>query len=354
MMQRLGRFLSLMASEGLDCVIVKDIPTIRYLTGFRGDSSLLYADSKSTVLITDGRYTTQAQGEVAKFCRVFTYKDNIWRAAADFVGTHTKVGFDGAAYSYNDYNSLRAELPDKTLASIDLKYLRMVKDERELKLMWKAFKIADQAFLKLLPEIKPGMTEKALAARLEYYMSSMGSEKPSFDTIIASGARSVLPHGMASDKEIEIGDFITFDFGAVYDGYHSDMTRTVVLGMANSWHKEIYTIVEEAQWRGLKAAKPGMTGAELDAIVRDYITSRGYGENYVHGLGHGVGLEIHEMPNINKRGTDVVLAPGMTFSIEPGIYIPGKGGVRIEDTVVLTDDGAKVLCGVKKQLMEIV
>ncbi len=185
-------------------------------------------------------------------------------------------------------------------------------------------------------------------------MSSMGSEKPSFDTIIASGARSALPHGMASDKQIEIGDFITFDFGAVYDGYHSDMTRTVVLGMANSWHKEIYTIVEEAQWRGLKSAKPGMTGAELDAIVREYITSRGYGENYVHGLGHGVGLEIHEMPNINKRGTDVVLEPGMTFSIEPGIYIPGKGGVRIEDTVVLTDDGAKVLCGVKKQLMEIV
>ena len=304
MMQRLGRFLSLMAKNGLDCVIVKDIPTIRYLSGFRGDSSLLYVDAKSTVLITDGRYTTQAEGEVQHYCRVFTYTGDIWQAAADFAKAHTKIGFDGAAYS--------------------------------------------------LPEIKPGMTEKALAARLEYYMSSMGSEKPSFDTIIASGARSALPHGMASDKQIEIGDFITFDFGAVYDGYHSDMTRTVVLGMANSWHKEIYTIVEEAQWRGLKSAKPGMTGAELDAIVREYITSRGYGENYVHGLGHGVGLEIHEMPNINKRGTDVVLEPGMTFSIEPGIYIPGKGGVRIEDTVVLTDDGAKVLCGVKKQLMEIV
>ena len=130
---------------------------------------------------------------------------------------------------------------------------------------------------------------------------------------------------MASDKQIEIGDFITFDFGAVYDGYHSDMTRTVVLGMANSWHKEIYTIVEEAQWRGLKSAKPGMTGAELDAIVREYITSRGYGENYVHALGHGVGLEIHEMPNVNKRGTDVVLEPGMTFSIEPGILHSRQG-----------------------------
>ena len=198
------------------------------------------------------------------------------------------------------------------------------------------------------------MTENTLAGRLEYYMRSLGAEKLAFETIVASGERSALPHGIASDKEVEIGDFITFDFGAVYDGYHSDMTRTVVLGMANSWHKEIYTIVEEAQWRGLKNAKPGITGAELDAVVRDYITSRGYGENYVHGLGHGIGLEIHEMPNINKRGQNVILQPGMTFTVEPGIYIPGKGGVRIEDTVVLTDEGAKVLTGVKKQLMEIV
>ena len=220
--------------------------------------------------------------------------------------------------------------------------------------MWRAVKIADEAYLRLLDELQPGMTEKTLAGRLEYYMRSLGAEKLAFETIVASGERSALPHGIASDKEVEIGDFITFDFGAVYDGYHSDMTRTVVLGMANSWHKEIYTIVEEAQWRGLKNAKPGITGAELDAVVWDYITSRGYGENYVHGLGHGIGLEIHEMPNINKRGQNVILQPGMTFTVEPGIYIPGKGGVRIEDTVVLTDEGAKVLTGVKKQLMEIV
>ena len=177
MMQRLGRFLSLMAKNGLDCVIVKDIPTIRYLSGFRGDSSLLYVDAKSTVLITDGRYTTQAEGEVQHYCRVFTYTGDIWQAAADFAKAHTKIGFDGAAYSYNDYMSLKEAVSGKEILNIDLKYLRMVKDERELNLMWKAFKIADQAFLKLLPEIKPGMTEKALAARLEYYMSSMGSEK---------------------------------------------------------------------------------------------------------------------------------------------------------------------------------
>ena len=264
------------------------------------------------------------------------------------------VGFDGDYFTYNDFNTLQELLCGKELKVIDLKYIRMVKDKRELELMWRAVKIADEAYLRLLDELQPGMTEKTLAGRLEYYMRSLGAEKLAFETIVASGERSALPHGIASDKEVEIGDFITFDFGAVYDGYHSDMTRTVGLGMANSWHKEIYTIVEEAQWRGLKNAKPGITGAELDAVVRDYITSRGYGENYVHGLGHGIGLEIHEMPNINKRGQNVILQPGMTFTVEPGIYIPGKGGVRIEDTVVLTDEGAKVLTGVKKQLMEIV
>ena len=170
---------------------------------------------------------------------------------------------------------------------------------------------------------------------------------------MASGYRSALPHGMASDKVLEVGDFVTFDFGAVYKGYHSDITRTVVLGMATPWHKEIYTVVEEAQLKGLKAAKVGMTGKELDAIVRDSITACGYGDNFVHGLGHGVGLEIHEMPNINKRG-ETVLKTGMIFTIEPGIYIPGKGGVRIEDTVILTEEGAKALNGVKKQLIEIV
>ena len=197
------------------------------------------------------------------------------------------------------------------------------------------------------------MTEKELAARLEYYMRSLGSEGVSFDTIVASGHRSALPHGAPTDKAIEVGDFITFDFGAMYNGYHSDTTRTIVMGMANSWHREIYTVVQEAQYRGMKAAKPGITGQELDAEIRDYIESRGYGRYFTHGLGHGVGLEIHELPNINKRG-DIELKEGMVFSIEPGIYIQGRGGVRIEDTVVLTREGARSLTALKKTLTEIV
>lgn len=351
-MTRINKVWEVMGKEQLDCVIIKDVTTIRYLTGFSGDSSLLYIDKLKGILITDGRYVEQAKSEMKLF-QVLEYTGSIWAAAAELAKEAAIVGFDGDSYTFNDYTELNALLTDKVLKSVDFSGIRMIKDKKELEMMLKAASIADEAFIKLLDDIRPGRTERSLAGRLEYYMRALGSEKTSFDTIVASGARSALPHGMATDKTVEIGDFITFDFGAVYNGYHSDMTRTVVLGMANSWHREIYTIVEEAQRKGVKSAKVGMTGRELDAIVRDCIVSCGYGDYFVHGLGHGVGLEIHEMPNINKKG-NTQLETGMIFTIEPGIYIPGKGGVRIEDTVVLTEEGAKALNGVKKQLIEIV
>lgn len=356
-MERIGRIFKFMKQHELDCIAIKDICTIRYLTGFTGDSSILYADDRIAVLITDGRYTDQARSQV-KYCRVLEYRANhnnsIWEAVAELIGTHQKVGFDGDAYSYEDARVLKSLLPESTeMVSVNLRGMRLVKDERELESLWQAFKIADGAFERLLKEIKSGMTEKELAARLEYYMRSLGSEGVSFDTIVASGHRSALPHGAPTDKKIEVGDFVTFDFGALYNGYHSDTTRTVVMGMANSWHREIYTVVQEAQYRGIKAARPGITGKELDGMIREYIESRGYGKYFTHGLGHGVGLEIHELPNINSRG-DIVLQEGMVFTVEPGVYIQGKGGVRIEDTVVLTKDGARSLTGLKKTLTEIV
>ncbi|MBR1662040.1 MAG: aminopeptidase P family protein [Acidaminococcaceae bacterium] len=356
-MERIGRIFKFMKEHGLECIAVKDTCTIRYLTGFTGDSSILYADDRIAVLITDGRYTEQARSQL-KYCRVMEYKashnSSIWEAVAELIGTHQKVGFDGNVFSYEEAKLLGSLLPENTeMISVDLRPLRLIKDERELEDLWQAFKIADGAFERLLREIKSGMTEKELAARLEYYMRSLGSEGVSFDTIVASGYRSALPHGAPTDKAIEVGDFVTFDFGALYNGYHSDTTRTIVMGMANSWHREVYTVVQEAQYRGIKAAKPGITGRELDAMIREYIESRGYGKYFTHGLGHGVGLEIHELPNINSRG-DTVLEEGMVFSIEPGVYIQGKGGVRIEDTVVLTKEGARSLTGLKKTLTEIV
>ena len=356
-MERIGRIFKFMKEHGLECIAVKDPYTIRYLTGFTGDSGLLYADDRIAVLLTDGRYTEQARSEL-KYCRVLEYKpgndNSIWEAVAGLVGSHKKFGFDGNIFSFEDAGALQKLLPETAeMVSVNLRGLRMVKDERELESLWQAHKIADGAFEQLLKEIKSGMTEKELAARLEYYMRSLGSEGVSFDTIVASGHRSALPHGAPTDKAVEVGDFVTFDFGAVYNGYHSDTTRTVVMGMANSWHREVYTVVQEAQYRGLKAAKPGITGKELDAEIRKYVESRGYGKYFNHGLGHGVGLEIHELPNINSRG-DTVLQEGMVFSIEPGVYIPGRGGVRIEDTVVLTKEGAHSLTALKKTLTEIV
>lgn len=357
-MTRIARAMELMARNNVEGIILKDDTTIRYLTGFTGDSSLLYLDGKRALLITDGRYTEQAKQEM-KFFKVYEYKptgpNSIWSAAASFAKEDEikTVGFDGSHYTFDDYNVLKELLGDVKLVSLDFSAIRIVKDNKELEYLLHAANIADQAFNQLLKEIKPGVTERDLAARLEYYMRVLGSEKVSFDTIVASGERSALPHGMATDKVIEVGDFVTFDFGAVFNGYHSDMTRTVVVGLASPWQKEIYSIVEDAQRKGMKAAKVGMTGKELDAVVRDVIERCGYGDKYIHGTGHGVGLEIHELPNVNKRG-DIALEAGMVFSIEPGIYIPGKGGVRIEDTVVLTENGARALNGVRKQLIEIV
>lgn len=357
-MTRINKVLEAMAKQCVDSVIIKDVTTIRYLTGFTGDSSLLYLDREQGTLITDGRYTEQAKNEMKHF-HVLEYTPvnagSIWAAAAQLAqaAKAKAVGFDGAYYSYNDYVALQELLGATPLVSVDLSSIRMIKDKKELDLLLKAASIADEAFIKLLDDIEPGRTERGLAGRLEFYMKMLGSEKPSFDTIVASGVRSALPHGMASDKVIAEGDFVTFDFGAVYKGYHSDMTRTLVVGESDSWQQDIYEVVLEAQLKGLRAAEVGMTGRELDAIVRNYITECGYGDYYVHGTGHGVGLEIHEMPNINKRGS-TVLQTGMIFTIEPGIYIPGKGGVRIEDTVVLTEEGARALNGVKKQLIEIV
>ena len=352
-MERIGKIFKFMKEHDLPCITIKDVYTIRYLTGFTGDSSILYADDRIAVLVTDGRYIDQARSEL-KYCRVQEYKGNIWETIAELAGAHQKVGFDGDAFSYEDAKALQAALAATVeMVSVSLRTLRLIKDERELESLWQASKIADGAFERLLKEIKAGMTEKELAARLEYYMRSLGSEGVSFDTIVASGHRSALPHGAPTDKVVEVGDFVTFDFGAMYNGYHSDTTRTIVMGMANSWHREIYTVVQEAQYRGMKAAKPGITGKELDAEIRDYIESRGYGRYFTHGLGHGVGLEIHELPNINSKG-DIPLQEGMVFSIEPGIYIQGRGGVRIEDSVVLTKEGAHSLTTLKKTLMEIV
>lgn len=349
---RTKRVLGLMKQTDVDCLIIKNKNNIRYLTGFTGDVGILYVDDAKGVLVTDGRFTEQARAQMQGF-EVLEYKDGLWKTLAELAKTAERIGFDGDRFTYNEYSELKKFLPRQDLVSVDLNGIREIKERQELDKLVTAAKMADEAFIKSLPQIKIGQTELELATILEHEMKLQGSEKTSFETIVASGPRSSLPHGQPSERKIQSGDFVTFDFGAMYQGYHSDMTRTVVIGKATEWHKEIYGLVQKAQALGVASAKIGMNGQQLDALVRGVIVDAGYGEYFIHGTGHGVGLEIHELPNINKLGT-TALQKGMVFSIEPGIYIPSKGGVRIEDTVVLTDEGAQPLNGITKQLIEII
>jgi Xaa-Pro aminopeptidase/Xaa-Pro dipeptidase len=251
------------------------------------------------------------------------------------------------------YTKLAESIPNLTLVPVQLDTLRMVKDANEVASIRKAVEIADQAFSQILTFIKPGMSEQAVAVELEYYMSKFGSEKTAFDTIMASGKRGALPHGRASQKIIEAGDFVTMDFGAVYQGYHSDITRTICMGAATERQRQIYDIVLQAQLAGVKATKPGKLGRDVDAVSRKVIEDAGFGEYFGHGLGHSLGLNIHEDPRLAPANTHTALMENMVVTVEPGIYLPDWGGVRIEDTVLINADGCQILTASTKQLIEI-
>lgn len=350
-MTRLEHLRSYLRQSELNGIFIKGLASLRYFTGFTGDDSLAFIDDQRVFLFTDSRYTLQAARE-APNAAVIEQHEGIWAEVAK-KSFGKKIGFEGDFFTYSDFMALTANVPNKEWINVNLTALRIVKEREELELLKKAVAISDQAFEAIIPELSVGMTELEAAALLEYKMREFGSEGVAFPTIVASGWRSALPHGIASEKPFALGDFVTFDFGAVFKGYHSDITRTIVIGKAELWHKEIYGVVQEAQLLGCRTAKADITGAELDAVVREYIASKGYGEYFGHGLGHGVGLEIHELPVASKKGLEL-LQPNMTLTIEPGIYIPGRGGVRIEDTVVITPEGCQILTGVSKQLLEII
>jgi Xaa-Pro aminopeptidase len=303
--------------------------------------------------VTDFRYTEQAakqaQGyeivqnagpifdEVARIC----HEEEI-----------NALAFEETQVSFAEYTVLEDIIEESALVPIAgmIENLREVKDETEIATIQQACHIADQAFSHILKMVRPGMTEIEVANQLDFFMRSLGATSVSFETIVASGVRSAMPHGVASDKIIEQGDLITLDFGCYYNGYVSDMTRTFAIGDPGEKLKEIYQIVLDAQLQVLKAAKPGMTGIELDAVARDYIASFGYGEAFGHSTGHGIGLEIHEGPNVSFRA-EKAFVPGNVITDEPGIYLPGIGGVRIEDDLLITETGNKVLTHSPKELI---
>lgn len=343
----------LLKEKSLDGILLYKPENRRYVSGFTGSTGYVLITETDAKFITDFRYIEQATVQCDGFEIIETGNK---KTIVDVLNELTlfKLGVEEDYMTYGQFIELTNKLMGTKLVPLEgaILKLRSVKTSDEIKNIKKAANIADRAFEHILKFIKPGLTELDIALELEFFMKKKGASKLSFEPIVASGKRSSLPHGIASDKIIETGDMITLDFGCVYNGYCSDMTRTIVLGRADDKQKEIYNIVLEAQKTSLKAVKPGITGAELDVIARNIINDNGYGQYFGHGLGHGVGLEVHELPRINACG-NVPMEPGMVITIEPGIYIPNFGGVRIEDLVLVTDKGHEVLSKSTKDLIEL-
>jgi len=325
----------------------------RYLSGFTGTSGVLLLTGERAALLTDFRYQEQAPLQAIGF-DIIIHGPDLKATIAETLKSWgvARLLFEDEHVTYAEHAAWREALAPLELAPAGsvVEKLRELKDEDELAVMRAAADVADRAFSHILGFIRPGVAEIAIAAELEMFMRKSGATGPSFDTIVASGERSAMPHGVASGRTVGAGEFVTLDFGAYYQGYCSDLTRTLFVGRPTDKHREIYEIVKEAQAYALEHLKPGMTGREGDALTRDIISRYGYGDNFGHGTGHGLGMEIHESPRLS-RTCDTVLQPGMVVTVEPGIYVPGFGGVRIEDDVVMTDTGIQILTRSSKELI---
>lgn len=341
---RLDRLRQSLEERQLDAIVINQPYNRFYLSGFTGSAGVLLITGESAYLITDFRYTEQATAQAPLFQVLKPETNNLALLSQLLDEAQVKrLGFEGNYLTVDEHNAYRDALGQRELISVTglVEGLRLIKDEHEQGLMRQAAAIADQAWEQLIPMIKAGVAERDLALELEYRMKRLGAEGLAFDIIVASGARSALPHGRASEKLIASGDLVTFDFGAIYQGYCSDMTRTVMIGEPSAKQRQIYEIVLEAEQRGVAACKAGLTGRELDEVCRSYIREKGYDTAFGHGTGHGVGIDVHEGPRVSFRGEKELLKPGMIVTIEPGIYLPGWGGVRIEDMVLVTEDGCE-------------
>lgn len=356
-MMRLQKLENSLDDLQIDAVIIRDTYNRRYISGFTGSNAYIYISRNMKKLLTDFRYTEQAGKQCPDFDIIDYTKNGLLETLNDIIvqDKAKKIGFEDETISYKEYITYKEGLNNVELVTIGdtVEKIRMIKDEEELKCIGKAAAIGDLAYKHILEFVKPGVTEKEVALEIETCMKKNGAENLSFDTIVASGINSSKPHAEPTDKKIEEGDFVTLDFGCIYKGYCSDMTRTFVVGKASDKQKEIYNIVLEAQLKALEAVKAGCVGKEIDKIARDIITEKGYGDNFGHGLGHSVGLFIHEEPRFSYTD-DNVFTENMVVTVEPGIYVPGFGGVRIEDLVCVTKDGIINFVSSPKQLIELV
>lgn len=355
---RIEKFKNKIKELGLDAAIIYKPENRRYLSGFTGSFGYILLTHDEKFFITDSRYVEQAKRQCKGYKLIEIKSNGDWASSMlyDIINEQEirKIGFEDKHVTYFQYSEIAENLDDIELVPLNgiLQSIRMIKDDNEVENIRNAAKIVDKAFEHILNYIKPGITEREISYRIENFMKENGAYGNSFEPIIASGKRSALPHGIASHKVVEKGDFIILDYGCLYNGYCSDMTRTVVVGKASEEQKQIYNTVLDAQQSALENVKPGSMCCEIDKIARDKITNQGYGEYYKHGLGHSVGLEIHEHPILTTVSKEI-LEPFMTITIEPGIYIPDFGGVRIEDLVLVTENGFEVLSKSPKHLIEI-
>lgn len=351
-MEKLQKLRNAFQAAGIDALLITNTHNRTYMTNFTGTAGVALITEEKALFITDFRYVEQASKQAAGY-EIIQHKDSIPDEIAKQVAALgiKRLGFEKDDLTYSAYQTYDEKVQAELVPVSGLvEKLRLIKTDSEIKILKEAAQIADAAFDHILSFIRPGISELEVSNELEFFMRKQGAASSSFDIIVASGLRSALPHGVASEKLIEKGDFVTLDFGAYYKGYCSDITRTVAVGEPSPELKNIYDIVLEAQLRGVKGIKAGITGREADALTRDYITEKGYGEYFGHSTGHGIGLQIHEGPGLSFR-SDVVLEPGMVVTCEPGIYVAGLGGVRIEDDVVVTKEGNEVLTHSTKELI---
>ncbi len=356
---RLARLVASLPAAHLDALLVTSLPNIRYLTGFSGSNALLLVSARERLLLTDFRYEAQARDEVGDVARVVIERASLWTGLWNQVttlGAMEVVGFESLHLVHRDFQRLlepNGGARWQWRPTTDLvETLRMVKDADELAAVQAAADVAEAALARTLEQVRPGMTELAICGVLERALRDAGSETAPFEPIVASGERAALPHARASAREWRPGELLLLDFGARVQGYVSDITRTVVAGRPDDRQREVHAIVRGANEKAVAEVTAGMTGRDADAVARRYIEALGEGEAFGHSLGHGIGLEVHEAPRLSRTADDVLPA-GAVVTIEPGVYHAGWGGVRIEDDVVLSADGARLLTRFPRDLLSI-
>ncbi|SFA71611.1 Xaa-Pro aminopeptidase [Lentibacillus halodurans] len=353
-MGKLNSLRKQLHENNLDAILIASPINRRYITGFTGTAGAAVISQHDARFITDFRYIEQANEQAAGFT-VVEHKQLIHKEINEQLKQMgvKRIGFEKEHVTFSTYE-LYQETFEAELAPVSglVEKLRLVKSEDELTVLKQAAQIADEAFEHIQGYIKPGVKEMDISNELEFFMRRQGATSSSFDIIVASGYRAALPHGVASDKAIQSGELVTMDYGALLNGYCSDTTRTVAVGEISDELKQIYNTVLEAQLRGVDGIKPGMTGKEADALTRDYIKEKGFGDYFGHSTGHGLGMEVHEGPGLSYR-SDKKLEPGMVVTVEPGIYIPNVGGCRIEDDIVIIESANERLTQATKAFIQL-